>query len=553
MKSAKLPYGNNPDGQLVHITDVPSGLACKCSCVGCGAQLIAVNKTGNKQIPHFRHHNAEECGTALETALHLAAKHIILSKKRMVTPIIHADLPKRYDSYNHAHTMEPVVFTKREYEFDWVILEDNSFSGYIPDVVGIHGVDRLLIEIYVTHAVDEKKEKKVRPSNEYMIEIDLSNVPAEIIGDKQAFSELLIKNTDNKKWISHPEARAEFREKRQRLNQYVDTQNKKYAKEKASEERQKQEKRQRQIKSNSIQGKAIRARLGKLRSTLKAMQSDHWIDNRNNELEKLSIKNDNDLFLDYPIKNDWLINTHRTIWQKWIFDTYITSGKLGDNIRLNEVKKEFLKHFDCIPELIELDQLILDLKYSDKYDLAFILDLDLDIVSSETPSIFNILKDYFLVLVAIGALAYDRKNYILMSNRYKIINNHIQRQLQQPEIEFKHSQLNRLLPYHNLYYSIKIVLNSKRREFMKAAERRLFFEFQGSGRKCMSCLLVSHVSDGDRCPFCGASEFYDNHLISRYDLDNLDYRYRTSPQPSMSCSIAPYLSNLHILKDWGID
>ena len=36
MAEPNLTYGKNPEGRLVHIKDVPSGLACNCVCPSCG-------------------------------------------------------------------------------------------------------------------------------------------------------------------------------------------------------------------------------------------------------------------------------------------------------------------------------------------------------------------------------------------------------------------------------------------------------------------------------------------------------------------------------------
>lgn len=41
------------DGNLVHISDVPRGLACACVCVDCGKPLLA--RKGNKRREHFAH------------------------------------------------------------------------------------------------------------------------------------------------------------------------------------------------------------------------------------------------------------------------------------------------------------------------------------------------------------------------------------------------------------------------------------------------------------------------------------------------------------------
>lgn len=81
----KLPYGLR-DGQLLHVSQVETGLACRCICLGCGAALVARNAAKNVKVAHFAHHKAEECATGLQTALHPAAKDIIARHKQLRLP-----------------------------------------------------------------------------------------------------------------------------------------------------------------------------------------------------------------------------------------------------------------------------------------------------------------------------------------------------------------------------------------------------------------------------------------------------------------------------------
>lgn len=64
-------------GTAVHVTEVPSGLACECKCPGCEAELEAVNSQNPqwKHRPHFRHYKAPEtevCGQAAVLAVAMA-------------------------------------------------------------------------------------------------------------------------------------------------------------------------------------------------------------------------------------------------------------------------------------------------------------------------------------------------------------------------------------------------------------------------------------------------------------------------------------------------
>lgn len=75
------------DGRLVDIDNVPSGLACNCTCPGCGRAMVA--KKGDVQAHHFAHHaqqDGQSCVSAGETALHKFAKRILDERLEIVLP-----------------------------------------------------------------------------------------------------------------------------------------------------------------------------------------------------------------------------------------------------------------------------------------------------------------------------------------------------------------------------------------------------------------------------------------------------------------------------------
>lgn len=77
----KLPFGLNKNNILVHIADVERGKKCNCVCPGCGSLLIA--SKGSKIQHHFKHATEHECKNGLESAIHLAAKQMIMKKKKI--------------------------------------------------------------------------------------------------------------------------------------------------------------------------------------------------------------------------------------------------------------------------------------------------------------------------------------------------------------------------------------------------------------------------------------------------------------------------------------
>lgn len=79
----KLPFGHK-NGSIVHVSKVERGLACGCTCPGCGHSLVA--RKGNKVTPHFAHYKGQECENALESAMHLASKEVLMREEKIVLP-----------------------------------------------------------------------------------------------------------------------------------------------------------------------------------------------------------------------------------------------------------------------------------------------------------------------------------------------------------------------------------------------------------------------------------------------------------------------------------
>lgn len=189
MKTQRLNliYGIK-DGVLVNIADVPNGLKCGCICPACRAKLVA--KKGQKVIHHFAHYAGENCEYGYESSLHLAAKEILSKSKTMIIPAVYCEFPDSYKS-------KELICEAKEIHFDHVELEQR-FGDVVPDVVVYCGGKKLFIEIYVTHAIDEKKLEKLRKADASTIEVDLSN--ADTLISEEDLTRILISDCEEKKW-----------------------------------------------------------------------------------------------------------------------------------------------------------------------------------------------------------------------------------------------------------------------------------------------------------------------------------------------------------------
>ncbi|MBP0989823.1 MAG: hypothetical protein J5874_01405 [Oscillospiraceae bacterium] len=155
MSERLLKYGIK-DGRLISIEEVVSGMGCGCFCPSCGAVLVA--KKGLKREHHFAHYNANDCKHGSESALHLMAKNTMASLKCLFVPDM--------DDSSSGSVRD----------FSAVELESRSFQSFIPDIVLKNNDEILCVEILVTHAVDEEKEKKIERSKIPTVEIDLGGM-----------------------------------------------------------------------------------------------------------------------------------------------------------------------------------------------------------------------------------------------------------------------------------------------------------------------------------------------------------------------------------------
>ena len=132
---------------LVHISDVERGKNCQCVCPACNEPLIA--KKGEKVLHHFAHSTGHVCEYGYETSLHLAAKDILLQAKKMIIPSVKIHFP-------HTHKRDELISNAQEISIDAVELE-KRIDSIIPDIVVNCNGKRFIIEIFVTHRIDDSK------------------------------------------------------------------------------------------------------------------------------------------------------------------------------------------------------------------------------------------------------------------------------------------------------------------------------------------------------------------------------------------------------------
>ncbi|MGL4329900.1 MAG: competence protein CoiA family protein [Clostridium sp.] len=215
---SKLPFGLR-SGKLVHISELnveERGFKCNCNCPSCGDKLIA--RMGEQNIKHFAHSNSD-CKNGVESALHLWTKELIKKANQIILPRLSIEYsevdtkeediqldgtidkfkPRTDWRYGYVKTLE---ICKPELKTFDEIKEEVHLGDIIPDLlVKINGVP-LIIEIAVTHYVDDIKKAKIINKNISAFEIDLSDCIKNINSlSKQELAKIILLEHNNKKWI----------------------------------------------------------------------------------------------------------------------------------------------------------------------------------------------------------------------------------------------------------------------------------------------------------------------------------------------------------------
>ncbi len=161
---ALLPYGLSPDGRLMHVAEVPAGLACWCRCPCCGSPLVA--RKGALVAPHFAHAGGRTCKAAWETTLHRLAKEEVCAARELLLPEAVAELDG---------VREPVA-AAQVFRCEAVETEVD-LGGLRPDAL-LHRAGRTLaVEFAVTHFCEPEKVAELRRRELPCVEVDLSAVP----------------------------------------------------------------------------------------------------------------------------------------------------------------------------------------------------------------------------------------------------------------------------------------------------------------------------------------------------------------------------------------
>jgi hypothetical protein len=351
----QLEYGIR-DGNVLSISEIKieeKGLKCNCTCPGCGAPLVA--RLGKKKQRHFAH-KGEACDVvaAQQTALHMLAKEIIENSKRLLFPGIEIKRDNYIDGVDdyrvQARIPQSIEYRKASIiSCDSVSLE-RKISNIVPDIIVTVKGRSCLIEIAVTHFVDEEKEYKLKEVGLPLFEIDLSDLYNSEFS-RAELTEAVLFDPNNRAWVYNPlydEAEKWAKDE--------------YEKYKLSaEEAVEQEDRNAAIKAEK---KQQRRAIGekKIKGVFEPSSYQKAIltlENKTEAAERLRLlhmKTDIDnlpFFLNIPISGEMVFPCDRRIWQSALFDKFVFNRNSEDEnkptIHIKRVQKWIEKYNKQFP------------------------------------------------------------------------------------------------------------------------------------------------------------------------------------------------------------
>jgi hypothetical protein len=352
-------------GKLVSIEDIPKekyGRRCGCTCPGCGRALVARLK-GSKRRKHFGHESGSVCNIAYaqQTALHMIAKEIIEQEKMFAFPNYSVSLSDIHwhDSFRAIYGLPQSMEYRKAYIAKCTSVNlEKKVSDFVPDIiVDIQG-RTCLIEIAVTHFVDESKQQKIDEVGLPVVEVDLSAFIGQQI-TREFVRDALISQTANKKWLYNPLkedaidwATVEYKKL------YDAALEREEAAQKERQKRIEKEKRKEKIREKKREETAFLLqdlfKPENYKYELRHLRSDDKFQAvlRNLHLRK-DIERDTPFFLDIPITGEMVFACDRRIWQAALFDKFIYYRKMDEyedvRITMNKIQTCLRDHMDYVP------------------------------------------------------------------------------------------------------------------------------------------------------------------------------------------------------------
>lgn len=162
------------DGRILHVSEVDRGRACQCVCAACNSAVVA--KKGTRNAWHFAHDFSASCATAAETALHRAIKQVIADGDVIAVPELVVEATATYNG--HTKSAQKALAGRRA-SYSSPRLEVRIADIVADAVVSASGRD-LIIEVAVTHRVDDDKRAKIAQTGLSAMELEAWCIPRDV-------------------------------------------------------------------------------------------------------------------------------------------------------------------------------------------------------------------------------------------------------------------------------------------------------------------------------------------------------------------------------------
>lgn len=320
----KVSLGLREDGTVVHITELEKterGLKCACVCAECGDALVA--RLGEVRQRHFAHHTDHNCTRSDESALHRFAKEVFSRHQRMKLPAV------TVRSGYHEKDIAPA-----QYVHYTAAVVEQGYGNIRADVALLrpNGKPPLVVEILVTHAVDEAKLKELRVLGLPCLEIHLGGMFGLDEFDRAGLERMLIHQDYAKKWVCFPNEEQYRAELEQEVREEQEEQ---LRKEKAKREWLVRTEAKRRAQQDELVSEALQQAEAQRKE---AELPDHPQWQKNSRI--LGLKTDNiPYYLNHPMKGEYLFTCHRAVWQSALFIPWVYNKR--DENRSRDIHVEF--------------------------------------------------------------------------------------------------------------------------------------------------------------------------------------------------------------------
>lgn len=342
-KGLKVPFGRQGDRALAPTDSLAAGLDCQCYCPGCGARLIL--KQGSRRR-HFAHHNAPGTDHCVESAIHAAAKQVLIECGGLMVPEFSFYISAATQNGGELHEYE-VLSQQRRIRFDRTVAEV-AIDTIRPDVVGYRGDRQLLVEMFFRHRVDEEKRTKLKRLGLPALEIDLSDLDP--LEGFEAVKARVVDGVHHKEWLVYPRSDQHRAYLQQKLQERVDA---------ANDEHRVEVKRRRQEREELAQlEKARRAATVNIDiafSRWPAGEQEAWL------RERLGLDDAIPAFLSRQSYPETVIRVPAFLFQGSIFERFINGSGEGTKLTANMVYPCLRRRFNLPAHDVTLQHLAVNL------------------------------------------------------------------------------------------------------------------------------------------------------------------------------------------------